>query len=365
MPIQNAIPDSSSPSFADPHSGRIVILADDLTGACDAASPFLRSGRTVRIWFGSTVEFSAPETVQAFNTDSRSLSPELAAGAVMQAISRVGSDPNSLFFKKIDSAARGPFAAEILAAHRTLSTRGILLAPAFPAVGRTVRDGTLYIEDATGQSSQVSLIDLFPSIIHSRIAKISRAGELASAFNSGKYIFVCDAETQADLEALARITHDLRGLLFAGSAGLAQAFANLSQLKTPPHLVPPVSRALLVIGSPHPVTSLQLENLDRRRFPGAEVLQIEVSTRDVADIRSAFRASSAQVLILTGGETALLVSRALEANSFILQGELAPGIPWGLVQGGMAHSCVVVTKSGGFGSPDAFNEILTALRGAK
>jgi uncharacterized protein YgbK (DUF1537 family) len=80
-------------------------------------------------------------------------------------------------------------------------------------------------------------------------------------------------------------------------------------------------------------------------------------------IRSAFRKASPRALILTGGETALLAVHALEAHSFILQGEISPGIPWGLIQGGLAHGCVVVTKSGGFGSPDAFNEILTALQG--
>jgi len=33
------------------------------------------------------------------------------------------------------------------------------------------------------------------------------------------------------------------------------------------------------------------------------------------------------------------------------------------VQGGDAHGCTVVTKSGDLGSPNAFNEILAALRG--
>jgi uncharacterized protein YgbK (DUF1537 family) len=59
----------------------------------------------------------------------------------------------------------------------------------------------------------------------------------------------------------------------------------------------------------------------------------------------------------------LLAVQALEAHSFLLQGEIAPGIPWGLVQGGIAHGCLVVTKSGGFGAPSAFNDILAAFRG--
>src|SRR5208282_4632296 len=98
------IPDFVRPSFADPQSGRIVLLADDLTGACDAGAAFLRTGRTVRIWFGTSVQFSTPESVQAFNTSSRSLSPRRAARAVSLAVTALVGDPNSLFFKKVDSA---------------------------------------------------------------------------------------------------------------------------------------------------------------------------------------------------------------------------------------------------------------------
>jgi D-threonate/D-erythronate kinase len=365
LPAPASSPDFASPSFADPNSGRIVLLADDLTGACDAAAAFLRTGRTVRVWFGSTVEFSAPESVQAFNTESRSLSPQRAARLVEQAVMNLGTNANSLFFKKVDSAARGPFAAEILAAHRALSTRAVLLAPAFPSAGRTVRNGVLHIEDASGESKQIPIAGLFPLLTRSRVAQISNPGELPAAVDSGNTILVCDSATQADLDALARAAQTLPGLLLAGSAGLAHAFASLNQMKLPPLFLPSVSQTLIVAGSPHPVTELQLDRLDTIRFPNVTILQIRHQFRAAARVRSAFRSATPQALILTGGETALLASRALEAHSFILQGELAPGIPWGLVQGGVAHGCVVVTKSGGFGSPNAFNEILAAFRGSE
>ncbi|SPE19442.1 putative Type III effector Hrp-dependent outers [Candidatus Sulfotelmatomonas gaucii] len=352
-----------SPSFADAHSGRIVVLADDLTGACDSAAAFLRSGRTVRVWFGTTVQFSAPETVQAFNTDSRSLPSHRAARAVSRAVEDLGSDPNSLFFKKVDSAARGPFAAEILAAHRALGTRAILLAPAFPSAGRTVRDGVLHIEDAASFPADIFLADLFPASARDQIACVANPSELAPAIDSGKTILLCNSTTQADLEAIARAAQELPGLLYAGSAGLAQALASLSKLNLPYAFIPPVSCALLIAGSPHPMTKLQLETLDRDRFPGLRVLNLPSAFRAGARIRSAFRSSSPEALILTGGETALRAAEALEAHSFILQGEIAPGIPWGLVQGGVAHGCVVITKSGGFGAPTVFNEILSAFRG--
>ncbi len=363
MPTEARTPDFVPPSFADPYSGRIVLLADDLTGACDGGAAFLRTGRSVRVWFGTSVEFSTPESVQAFNTSSRTLSARRAAQAVSLACTALGSDPNSLFFKKVDSAGRGPLAAELLAAHRTLGTRAVVFAPGFPAAGRTVRDGTLEVEDAAGQHSQVRLERLFPFTVRGRIFHVAHARELAPALDAGKTLLVCDSATQADLNDLARAAKDLPGLLYAGSAGLAQALASLAPARPMAALVPPAARTLLIAGTSHPVTKLQLEELDSADQEGVSVLRLHVAFGAAARIRSTFRSYAPQALILTGGETAQLAVRALAAHSFILQGEFAPGIPWGTVQGGDAHGCIVVTKSGGFGSPTAFNEILVALRG--
>jgi uncharacterized protein YgbK (DUF1537 family) len=120
---------------------------------------------------------------------------------------------------------------------------------------------------------------------------------------------------------------------------------------------------LLVAGSDHPATKLQLETLDRVDSQAVQVLQIQHSPGDRARILDTFRAFAPQALILTGGDTALLVAHTLGAHSFILHGELAPGIPWGIMQGGRSEGCIVITKSGGFGAPTAFNQILSALRG--
>jgi uncharacterized protein YgbK (DUF1537 family) len=52
------------------------------------------------------------------------------------------------------------------------------------------------------------------------------------------------------------------------------------------------------------------------------------------------------------------VLRALRASSIRLAGELAPGIPWGIIEGGEADGLLVVTKSGGFGTHDALIQVL-------
>ena len=76
-------------------------------------------------------------------------------------------------------------------------------------------------------------------------------------------------------------------------------------------------------------------------------------------IRAAFNAAPTSALVLTGGETAAFVLCALQASSILLTGEIAPGIPWGIIQGGDADGRMVITKSGGFGDrntlADAFD----------
>lgn len=72
--------------LAAPHPSYVYLLADDLTGACDAAAAFLQAGHSVRVWFGSHALHATPESVQAFNTNSRSLAPEKADLAVSRAI---------------------------------------------------------------------------------------------------------------------------------------------------------------------------------------------------------------------------------------------------------------------------------------
>jgi uncharacterized protein YgbK (DUF1537 family) len=367
MPTATANPLHHSAACATSLPQQIFLLADDLTGACDSAAAFLLTSRAVRIWLGATATFPATEPVQAFNTDSRSLSPAKASRLVSRTATALASNPDALFFKKIDSAARGPFAAEVLAAHRAFGSRAVLLAPAFTAAGRTVRSGILEVRDATGQRAQIDITSLFPPRSRRFIALVSCPEELAAALDNGKSVLLCDTSTQSDLESLVRAAQNFSGLLFAGSAGLAQALASSDARRTRRVPLPSASRTLLVAGSDHPVAKLQLETLNRvdARVDSraVQVLRLDFSRSDRALILDTFRTFAPQALILTGGDTASLVAGTLGAHSFILHGELAPGIPWGIVQGGMAEGCIVITKSGAFGASTVFSEILSALRG--
>ena len=63
--------------------------------------------------------------------------------------------------------------------------------------------------------------------------------------------------------------------------------------------------------------------------------------------------------MLTGGDTAVHVARRLGATGLLVEDELEPGVVLGRLIG--PHPFRIVTKAGGFGSPDALRRATAAL----
>jgi uncharacterized protein YgbK (DUF1537 family) len=68
-------------------------------------------------------------------------------------------------------------------------------------------------------------------------------------------------------------------------------------------------------------------------------------------------------LVLTGGDVAAAVCAALGTETLWLGGEIAPGLPWGTLEGGALPGVPVVTKAGSFGNGDALLRCLERLSG--
>ena len=284
------------------------MLADDLTGACDAAIQFrLRGARTRVLTYSGLRPDAEPCQVLAFNTETRGLD-EPAIRARIQALARLQPQ---LIFKKIDSLMRGNPAAEIRAALQAYGCDEAIVTPAYPAMGRRVVSGHLYADNLPGWEP-------LP------VAAIAR-----------------DAATDADLRAMVQAgLASGRRILWAGSGGLAGALAEelLGPMQAPQ--APPVVAGPVVfcIGSDHPVTLAQRALLIRH---GHRI----ITAAEVCEPLGA--------LLVTGGDTAALVCRASHAEAIELEGEILPGLPWGRMVGGPFHGKVIATKSGAFGAPDA------------
>ncbi|MFD1378452.1 four-carbon acid sugar kinase family protein [Fodinicurvata halophila] len=224
---------------------RVAIVADDLTGALDAAAPFATRGlHTLVAATPDALDLALAEKpeVLAVNTVSRHASPQAAAARVRDTFQRLLSQTPDILLKKIDSTLRGPVGAEVAAAASS-SQRRALICPAVPAQGRCVRHGRLLVngrplrETAAGRDPRAAVPE-------DDLAKLleTTLGETTVVDANGPWPrtdnLVADADTADALSSLARrMLPEARQWLPVGASGLAEALADTAfgPLTSPPH----------------------------------------------------------------------------------------------------------------------------------
>lgn len=303
----------------------VGLVADDLTGACDSAAPFLRSGPVaVMLWPPRSGDLG-PLACLAVSTDSRSEEAEVSRQRASEAAAWVAERGAGFFYRKVDSAFRGNQVADL---EGTLDARSgtCVLAPALPDEGRVTRNGI-----QLWPGGEVDLRRLFAGL--------------------GPRVEVRDAESAADLDRLAAEVLAGHDLIPAGSAGLAAALAAVMagavQPTAPARPRPPAS-PLALIGSP--AAAAQAGYALAR---GWHVVQRQKT--DPVEL------GGHDALFLCGGSTATGVLRALGASGIVLQGEVAPRVPAGQILDGPHRGLPVALKSGHFGSLDVIHTALTRL----
>ena len=337
------------------------MIADDLTGACDAAAAFTAQGFETRVLLEPGSETVAEAELTVVSTESRDEAADDAAKKAADACRWMRERNITVLFKKIDSVLRGNIEAEVAAVMSACGFGSAVLTPAFPAMGRTVRQGALHV---FGEQPECG-------------------PDLETMFLSQAAVSVEDAETDDDLAAIAEAVLARSPVpLLAGSGGLAGPVARTLARrcgKPAPDgasgapfstAVPRSSLPIwLVIGSRHTSTMAQLAYLeDKGLFSGADelvLLRVPLEAFDENAVRpaaEAVRRGMVGALVLSGGDTARLLCSTLAADAIHLGGEVLPGIPWGRLEGGPADGTTVVTKSGGFGGPDVLLRVVDSLK---
>ncbi|MFD1107953.1 four-carbon acid sugar kinase family protein [Pseudoroseomonas ludipueritiae] len=395
---------------------RWLILADDLTGAADCAVAFARRGHAAAVTWDEAA-WEADEAVLAIDADSRGL-PAGAAATRHAALLRPRLRPGLSLYKKIDSTLRGQPAAELTATLAVLREAGrpalAVVAPAFPATGRTTEAGCIRLAGARLEDSPLwarehsypnadlrnvlenaGLPAALLPLAELRAGPEAAAAAMREALSAGRPALVCDATTVADLDIIARATPPAGAeLAWVGSGGLAAALAAAEPpgQDHPPRRSPAVGGGLLlVVGSlaeaSRAAASRALDQGGLRRFgippallragpaawgslaqrvaeaiaAGEDALAI-IEAEPGADLRQGAAlaqalaallqpaASRAGGLFATGGETARALLSRLGVQGIRLLEEVAPGVPLGLTRG--ARRLPVVTKAGGFGDTE-------------
>jgi D-threonate/D-erythronate kinase len=404
---------------------RIVIIADDLTGAADCG---------VACGVGAVVLLEKPDgrmpeaAVLAVDADTRSVAAEQAAhiiaGLVTEFVSRddfeAGDHRPTLLFKKVDSTLRGNVGAELAAALKarrgeaTLPERVVaLFAPASPAHGRTTVGGRQMVH---GQFLENA--DLWPDQPvrpRSDLAGILRESGLSCAsiglqvVRAGAHalettmiglasevdVLVCDAQTDADLEAITTAAAVLDPkTVWCGSAGLARyipratgflprfdsaptfvagptlfvvgspAHASLDQTRAlaaaPDIIAITIPHAVLLSTQPAAVLQEHARLISAGLQQGMDVL-VQLDAAETCAAGDARRLTSslarmlapcadhARALVATGGETARSILDAWGIQRLRLLGEVEPGLPWSIAEG-WRRPLIILTKAGSFGT---------------
>jgi uncharacterized protein YgbK (DUF1537 family) len=392
---------------ASESSGRVLIVADDLTGALDSAGAFAVQGAPTKVVAQALA--SDPQAVRsaqvvAVNTASRHLPPEEAAVRVKRCAQHFAGQQFDFIYKKVDSTLRGNVVAETLALMDSCGRGVALIAPAFPAQGRSVIDGTVHVEgvplaqtgfatDALSPPPLEPLGDVFGGVIGRDHVNAWRHGEALNWPESG--VVIADADRQAHMsELFDKVAGQATQILLVGSAGLGEILASrLRGAKTAatdlaatdgPIVYVVGSRAArsreqverlrgepdtVVIEAPYGVAGELFDAEGARQIvllaiddPEAEAAEPEVVAQRLARTGLDIAASvNSGALVVTGGDTAIALLDAAGCHVLEVRGNVMPGIPFSEfeLQG---RPMQLVTKAGGFGTADTFVEILKYFR---
>jgi D-threonate/D-erythronate kinase len=394
---------------------RIAIVADDLTGAADTGVAFLADGVPVLVRWpdraGRCDWLSLDAEVLAVDTRGRATDAESARAMTREVVSAFRECGVGTLYKKIDSMLRGHVGAEVRATLDCWHPGSIaVVAPAFPAAGRTTVNGYQCVDGVPLAGRESVPATLEQAGIRTRHADLDcvRRGALDEMFRTSRVdpsAISCDAEDDEDLATIARAGARLDSpVVWVGSGGLARAIALKDRPAGPGRRPPPVKVSgplLIVVGSTAETACDQADHL-----VAAGVRHVAVPVASLAggrstapadfgpEIRNHFRAgedvlvtirsdgdkrgedpalmtrlgellrtcaTSAGGLVLTGGDTAIGVLQAWGTLAIRLVDEMAPGTVLASAIG--ALSIPVVTKAGAFGDRATLTRVRDRLHG--
>lgn len=400
-------------------------IADDFTGATDLATNLVGRGFQVIVVAedgigANTREYEAYEAV-VVALKTRTAQVATAVADSLRALEFLQSLGCQRFYDKycstFDSTDEGNIGPVLDALSERLGAERTVVVPSFPANGRVVREGVLYVGGELLEDSSMRHHPLTP-MTRSRVSDILSpqtpfvVSELHSAIvdddlvaalhaETARYVII-DAATDEQLAAIARAIAD--DVLVSGGSGLALGLEPKSASDAPSMTVT-TGRRLVLSGSAssatreqvlHAVGSLPTLKIDVERLitepqallaeslkwlaaqPADEAVLVYAvdSLDDLALSRSlaahvdpaervewmlsqiAVEATSAALgfsrIIVAGGETSGAVVKALALPSLVIGPRIAPGVCWA---SGMTPDGVAVNlalKSGNFGAQDMF-----------
>lgn len=386
---------------------KLVVLADDFTGSLDTGVQFAKLGISTSVLFSdcdSAKIATCPSLLMVIDLESRHDTAEDAYNKVYKTVCEVLKAGVKNIYKKTDSALRGNIGAELTALLDASKASLLEFVPAFPQNGRTTQNGIHYVSGVPVAES-VFGSDPFNPVKHSYIPDIIAEQSKVPVSLGDKldkpFIRVHNAQTEEDLKRIAEKMENVS--ITAGCAAFAKYLPELLKLnadRKDSAARTHSKKMLLISGSVNEITLRQIEEAKKqyRIFSvtsSADEISAECEEKGLAIVASAeidnkpdFSCSSADTIenirvemanriarrtrelfvqlcpdtvTVFGGDTLLAVIRELGCIEITPINEISSGTV--LCRAKTAgREFLLVTKSGGFGSPEIVREIVEYLK---
>lgn len=405
-------------------NNKLLVVADDLTGANDTGVMFAESGFATILETNidslDKIDISKGD-IFSVSTDSRAIGAKAEHKTYQVIRQGIGKEINQLYLK-IDSTMRGSVHYQIkgaLKAWKNLYHNAkAVICSAYPAMGRTIENGHLYVngipvnetpsgKDAICPVDSSYLPDLLPEAIHLQCLTI---GELISKINStDSEQIIIDAKTEDDLSIIAHVINQLGNhIIPVGSAGLAAhlkkhqkqvvtketdlgralilvtSIHETSQTQVDQYISTAGAKSIVFNPSPSQLINHELsnealllqfkalihsssENVIIRANP-AKIMNhdsgsIHIVARKIAEYLAelgiyALNNEQFDSLILFGGDGAAMLLNKMNISEMNVLYAIVPGVPLCRIDNGQYKGLKVMTKSGGFGNKNLLNDIL-------
>ena len=241
---------------------KLLIVADDFTGALDSGVQFASLGAAVKVVTYPQYDLRQAHGIDVlvFDAETRHVDSHTAYRTVYDFVKRTEIFGVEFVYKKTDSGLRGNIGAELAGAMDALGLEGMAFIPAFPAMSRVTRKGVHYINGVPVAQSMFGSDPFEP-------VKFSDVREIIASTTDRQGITVYDAETDGDMVNIAgKLGH--KGLrLTAGCAGFAGVLAHVlgyhGKAQEPQDMP---AKFVMLCGSVNPVTRAQMDYAREQGF---------------------------------------------------------------------------------------------------
>lgn len=271
---------------------KLLVIADDLTGANDTGVQFSKFGLQTIVLLGSESKelLVANADILVLDTDSRAESATVAAERVTKACKAVDKLGIAHLYKKIDSTLRGNLGAEISAAYTEFKPVLTVIAPAFPKAGRRTIGGHQLLESMPISMTEIAhdpktpvTESWIPQLLGREDGKVGVIplekvmggpsviyDEITKRLGIGEDWLVFDAVSEENLRHITEAAARFEQVLWVGSAGLAEHLPTVLRWGTEQEknstMVSKYNLKLVVAGSVSAITQKQIRTYIEEKF---------------------------------------------------------------------------------------------------